>query len=68
MNITVDLTVELLQETLIALRDRKYTLRAERNATNEPVVREIAQRQLSRVVGAIAGIEDALEFATGKRA
>ena len=66
-HVSVDLTVELLQETLIALRDREHTLRQDGWNVNA-VVREIARQQLSRVVGCIAGIEDALEGATGLRA
>ena len=63
--VTVDLTVELLQETLIALRDREYSLSKEYAASMDPAVREIIRRQIARVVGCSAGIVDALEAATG---
>lgn len=67
-NVTVDLTVELLQETMLALVDREYELRREANGNADPAIREIARRQLARVVGAICGIEDAIEGATLKAA
>lgn len=66
MNIALDIDLELLQETLIALRDREHALLKE--AGRPDVVGTIARRQLGRVIGAIAGIEDALQAATGARA
>jgi hypothetical protein len=67
-NVSVDLTVELLQETMLALVDREYELRREANGNADPAIREIARRQLARVVGAICGIEDAIEGAALKAA
>ena len=66
-NVTVDLDLELLHETLIALRDREHALRVELCRPDvQRVVVEITRRQLSRLWGAIAGIEDAINGATLK--
>jgi len=65
-NVSVELTVELLMETRLALLDREVALRKEAATHEMPVVREIARRQLARVVGSLAGIDDALEGATLK--
>lgn len=52
---------ELLQETLIALRDRRYTLAVEAaDAARSEVVRNIARSQLSRVRAAIEELERAV--------
>ena len=68
-NITVDLSTDMIHETLIALAQREFMLQRElANPGTLAVVREIARRQLSRVVGAIAGLEDALDGAQRKAA
>lgn len=68
-NITVDLSPDLIHETLIALRERQHMLTLELlNGDTLAAVKDIARRQLSRVVGAIAGLEDALEGAQRKAA
>ena len=63
MNITIDLDSGLIHETLIALRDRQHGLRIEISKYRDPILLEIVNCQLSRVVGAIAGLEDAVEGA-----
>jgi len=68
-NVAVELTVELLHEVRIALLDREVTLRKEASSpATQDFVREIARRQLARVVGSLAGIDDALEGAEIKAA
>lgn len=49
-----------LHETLIALRDRAYTLRQEVKDKDD-AVRVISRRQLDRVEGAIWAIETQME-------
>ena len=66
-NVTIDLSLDIVRETLIALRDRQFEVGKSLSSSDE-VVREIARRQLGRIEGAIGGIEDALEAATGIRA
>lgn len=46
---TITLDAELIRETLIALRDRAFTLCNEVATTESPAVRNIALRQLARV-------------------
>lgn len=67
-NICVDLSLGLVQETLIALRDREFALLKELHTAQDPVILEIIRRQLGRLCGAINGLEDAVEGATGYRA
>lgn len=48
-NETVTLPRRVAQETCIALRDRKWNLQRELSTYTNPVVRAIAQQQLTRI-------------------
>ena len=63
LNITIDLDFDIVLETLIALNDRKFKLQTEILPSTDPVVVAIIRRQLSRVEGCIAGLQDAIEGA-----
>lgn len=47
--ITVTLTAEIAQETIIALRDRRFQLQHDQAAATSPAILAIIQRQLDRV-------------------
>jgi hypothetical protein len=67
-NITIDLDFDIVLETMIALNDRKHSLMMEIQPERDAIVIEIIRRQLSRVEGAMAGLQDAIEGARLKGA
>lgn len=55
----INIELEVLQETLIALRDRRETLLREISQGSNIVIRQIARNQLDRVNAAGAVLADA---------
>lgn len=58
--VTITIELEALQETMIALRERRYELQEEINTTNSDEILIISNRQLRRVTEAMRALQEQL--------